>query len=99
MTTRYRELHHPASVPMLGLLGPSLSRAGHAAAAPDTGPGWLARALRRMRRDHAARRAADELARLDDRMLRDIGLQRSDIRAVATAVAARRFTPDHVLAA
>jgi uncharacterized protein YjiS (DUF1127 family) len=40
--------------------------------------------VRRMRDALAARRAAHDLAQLDDRLLRDIGLDRSDLhRALA----------------
>ena len=50
---------------------------------PDAHPRRLCRLARGARREHEIRRSIKELASLDDRMLRDIGLTRWDVeRAV-----------------
>jgi uncharacterized protein YjiS (DUF1127 family) len=43
---------------------------------------WLARKMARLRERVSERRAFDQLGRLDDRTLRDIGLCRTDLLAV-----------------
>jgi uncharacterized protein YjiS (DUF1127 family) len=55
------------------------SRRGEAATFPGALIGWLTQLARRYARAVSQRRMLDELARLDDRMLKDIGLFRSDI--------------------
>ena len=44
---------------------------------------WVARGIEGIARAFAGRRMLNELARADDRMLRDIGLTRSDLRDAA----------------
>jgi len=55
---------------------------------------WLLQALRRSYRTHVNRRRAYlaelELSRLGDRLLADIGIDRSDIRKVAHGLVDRR---------
>jgi uncharacterized protein YjiS (DUF1127 family) len=52
---------------------------------PSTGAtlGWVARRVGAIGRALAGRRVLRELASFDDRMLRDIGLSRSDLRSAA----------------
>jgi uncharacterized protein YjiS (DUF1127 family) len=59
------------------------SRSGEASSFPGSLVAWLAAIAARSARVLAERRALDQLARLDDRMLRDIGLFRGDIDAAA----------------
>ena len=52
---------------------------------PSTGArfGWIARRVSAIGRALSGRRVLRELASFDDRMLRDIGLSRSDLRSAA----------------
>jgi uncharacterized protein YjiS (DUF1127 family) len=45
---------------------------------------WIARGVEGIARAHAGRRVLNQLARSDDRMLKDIGLDRSDLRNAAS---------------
>jgi uncharacterized protein YjiS (DUF1127 family) len=55
---------------------------------PETNPGPLAAMFRWVQRRYVTARAANELAALDDRMLADLGLSRSQISG---AVRSTRF--------
>lgn len=57
---------------------------------------WVTRGIEGIARAFAGRRMLNELARADDRMLRDIGLTRSDLRDAAAAPLYR--DPTEVLA-
>jgi uncharacterized protein YjiS (DUF1127 family) len=57
------------------------SRRGEAVTFLGSPVEWLAALATRLVRAASQRRALDELARLDDRMLKDIGLFRGDIDA------------------
>jgi uncharacterized protein YjiS (DUF1127 family) len=59
------------------------SRRGEAASFLGSLWAWLAALATRYARAVSQRRALDQLARLDDRMLKDIGLFRGDIDAAA----------------
>jgi uncharacterized protein YjiS (DUF1127 family) len=45
---------------------------------------WIARGLERIARAYEGRRVLRQLARSDDRMLKDIGIDRSDLRNAAS---------------
>ncbi len=53
-------------------------------------PGWWTAVAQTVRRFRMERQTASQLRRLDDRMLRDIGLERSEIDRVAAAIAEGR---------
>jgi uncharacterized protein YjiS (DUF1127 family) len=57
------------------------SRRGEASSFPGSLAAWLAAIAARIARALSQRQALDEIARLDDRMLKDIGLLRGDIAA------------------
>ena len=61
--------------------------AGSVRRALAAGTSAISRALRRIKRNHNERMAIRQLHALDDRMLSDIGLPRSEIRSVARALA------------
>ena len=52
---------------------------------PDVLTGWIGAGLRVLRRWRAEKAAVAELARLDDRALRDIGVERHELRAILEA--------------
>ena len=51
---------------------------------------WLAGAARLLQREVGRRRAHAQLCRLDDRMLKDIGLYRTDLVALGSRHGSRR---------
>jgi uncharacterized protein YjiS (DUF1127 family) len=57
---------------------------------PDVLTAWLRSGLQAWRRWRAQKAAVQELARLDDRALRDIGLERHELRAVLEATLLER---------
>jgi uncharacterized protein YjiS (DUF1127 family) len=65
---------------MLTLLMPSALASAHSAALALTEAAY--RGLESLARKHAHRQALRELGGLEDRMLKDIGLSRSDITSV-----------------
>jgi uncharacterized protein YjiS (DUF1127 family) len=60
------------------------SRKGEASTSPGSLIEWLATIAMLFARAASQRRALGELARLDDRMLKDIGFVRSDIDSAAS---------------
>jgi uncharacterized protein YjiS (DUF1127 family) len=77
---------------MLAHAAPSTSsaaKAAFAAAAQWLGQSWLAKAATHLLRDRSERLAIEELRSWDDHMLRDIGLERTQIEPAVRG----RFQP------
>lgn len=75
-----------ARVPFYGLVEPVVRLAEAAAAAAIDAYGAIERFAAAARRRRLIAQTIAELSELDDRMLRDIGIERDQVRAVAEAV-------------
>ena len=74
----------------MGLLTASADHATHTTIDRSSSKGWFGNFIEAFRRDAADRRLRDQLAEMDDAMLRDIGIADDELHLIR---ARDRFTP------
>jgi len=82
-------VYRASALPLFELLEPSFSRNSAATVSKASKPGVFQRALARFQYAVAVRRTIAELSKLDDRILRDIGVERDGIRSIAIEIASK----------